>query len=135
MRTRGAPFHISLSASKRVKVDTHRQCLTQVVARLILVRWVDVPTARFVAIHTDKVPLPHIVREIVLRHITPVWKLERLILNFRSAGVKSKVWELLIFVGVEARRKAIRVETPQRPEDGQIRKRFVDKVLVGTFQV
>lgn len=105
------------------------------ISRLILICRVNVPTARLFAIHTHEVPLPYIVRKVILRHIAPIRKLEGLILDLWSIGVKSKIWQLLIFVRVETICEAIRIEAPQGPEDRKIRKRFVDEVLVSACQV
>jgi hypothetical protein len=101
-----------------------------VVARLILVRRVNIPAPSLLAVHTDEVPFPNIVCKVILCDIATVRELERFILDLCCIDIQSEIRQLLVLIGVVAVRETTWVETPQCSEDRKVRQRFVDEVLV-----
>jgi hypothetical protein len=100
------------------------------ISRLILITCMNIPTTTLLPIHTHKIPLPDIIREIVLGHIASIREQKRLILNLWGISVQREIRQFLVFIRVEPMREASWVETPQGAEDGNVGKCFVDKVLV-----
>jgi hypothetical protein len=67
---------------------------------------------------------------LLLYYSRAISELESLILDLRRIGVQREVWKRRIFRRRIPPRELLRIQTPQGAENGDIRQRFIDEILV-----